>query len=217
MFVLFDSSRTLWPRLVRSSSSNRTNVDVQPDPFPNARYPLFGLDLPKLCAPSRFDQVLLGELPPVSNLAKYEGQRFFIKPGRFGFVQEILQRAKCRVFERKNRLDCAKLRAFKQNADKRLLKLWKKLLAKLPSKWRLAAQYRQRAIKYGLGEIFQQATDLEAAGAGKRVRDFRKLLTKIYGSDDVVVRKGREIIFTLDDLKGRPPTCSPTLNLKKCK
>ena len=110
-----------------------------------------------------------------------------------------------------------KLRAFRDNTDNKLLKRWKKVLSSLPSKLKIDSQYRRRAIKYGIHEIYQQAADLDAGGAGKIVKEYRKLLTKTYGNDDVVVRKGREVIVTIDGLKNAPSTCLPGGTIKKCR
>ena len=99
--------------------------------------------------------------------------------------------------------------------DRGVLRKWKKVLSKLPSKWKIDKTYKEHAIKYGIREIDRQAREFKAAGAGRRVEKFRKYLEKKYGSDDLSVRKGTEIIFTVDELLASHETCqSPSV--KQC-
>lgn len=110
--------------------------------------------------------------------------------------------------------ECAKFQAFKENIDKSVYKKWKKILSKLPSKWKIDQSYKERSIKYGIREIDQQSNDLEAAGAGRYVKDFRKALLQKYGQEDIMVRKGREIIFTTHELKQSRATCETSSSIK---
>jgi len=179
--------------------------------------------------PNNFDQILFGELPTFLNDYKYNGRRIFIKPDRFGFektkissalndvnsfIKQIAKQEFCRLIKKETKSECAKLRAFNENTEKILLKKWKNILSTLPSKWKIDKQYKERAIKYGIREIDQQSKHLEADGAGKKVKEFRKLLIKIYGEDDLRVRKGREIIFTINQLKQTYSTCQSSNDIK---
>ena len=132
-----------------------------------------------------------------------------------GFIKKLVRQEFCRLVKGETREECAKLRAFKQNIDRNVFKKWKRILANLPSKWKIDKTYRERAFKYGIHEIDQQSRDLKAAGAGRTVEKFRKFLQKKYGSEDISVRKGREIIFTIDDLQKSHRTCE-TPSDKKC-
>lgn len=180
--------------------------------------------------PNHFDHVLLGELPPFNNQKKYIGRRFFLKPDRFGFertkvsavlmdvkgfIKKLVRQQFCRLVKGETIEECAKLRVFKQNIDRKVLKKWKKVLSNLPSKWKIDKSYRERAFKYGIHEIDQQSRDLKSAGAGRAVQKFRTYLQKRYGLEDISVRKGREIIFTVDDLRESHGTCQ-TPSDKKC-
>ncbi len=173
----------------------------------------------------------MGELPSFSNDYKYNGKRMFIKPDRFGiektkissvlngvsaFIVQKIKQEFCRFTKGETKIECAKLRAFKENTDKKVLKKWKKVLLKLPLKWNIHKSYNERAIKYGIQEMNQQSKDLEAAGIGKYVKHFRKFLIQQYGQDDITVRKGREIIFTTTQLKQSHPTCQEDNSRKKC-
>lgn len=130
-----------------------------------------------------------------------------------GFVKQLVRQQLCRLVKGETTGECAKLRAFKENIDKILFQKWKKILSKLPSKWKIDKSYKERAIKYGIREIDQQSKDLEAAGAGRIVKEFRKLLLEKYGQD-VRVRKGREMIFTTDELRQSYTTCETPFSIK---
>ncbi len=151
----------------------------------------------------------------------------FIKPVRLGFdstklssvikdVKSFVKQRFCRLIRGETKSECAKLRAFKDNIDKIVLKKWIKVLSNLLSKWKINQQYIKRAVKYTIHEIYQQSKDLEAAGAGKDVKNFRKLLIEKYGQDDIRVRKGREIIFTTTGLKQTHLTCQSNNDIKRC-
>ena len=223
MFILFDSSHQVFDRIVNRSVPV---TDVQQTPTPADRYPTYGMDIPGSCLPSSFNHVLFGELPPFLNGQKFAGQRFFFQVGRVGFeqmrndvrgfIKQLTRQSICRLVRGETKVECAKLRAFKQNVDRSVLKRWKHVLTKIPAKWQLNKQYKERAIKYGISEIDQQSSDLQAAGAGKHVKDFRKFLVKRYGEDDLAVRKGQELIFTVTDLLQSSLTCEPRTDLKKC-
>jgi hypothetical protein len=130
------------------------------------------------------------------------------------FVKQLVKQQYCRLIKGETKSECAKLRAFKENIDKILFKKWKKILSKLPSKWKIDKNYKERAIKYGIREIDRQSKDLVAAGAGRNVEKFRKLLIQKYGPEDIRVRKGREIIFTINELKQSYSTCETPLDTK---
>ncbi len=159
------------------------------------------------------------------NDLKYSGRRLFIKPERFGFektklssvlndINSFVKQQYCRLIKGETKSECAKLRAFKENIDQIIYKEWKKILSKLSSKWKIDKSYKERAIKYGIREIDRQSKDLEAAGAGKYVKKFRKLLIQKYGPEDIRVRKGREIIFTIDELRLSYSTCETSFETK---
>lgn len=208
-------------RAIKSKSISSTNLDE--------RYPTYGMDIPKSCLPSSFDHVLLGELPSFNHPKKYIGRRFFLQPDHFGYdrtrITSVLKNYKdfligytkqrlCRLIKGEVKAECAKLIAFKKNMDRGVLRKWKKVLSKLPSKWKIDRTYKEHAIKYGIREIDQQSRDLKSAGAGRSVEKFRKYLQKKYGSDDLSVRKGREIILTVDELLATHPTCESSSNSK---
>jgi hypothetical protein len=132
------------------------------------------------------------------------------------FIKKLAKQELCRFIKGETKSECAKLRAFKENTDKILLKTWKKILSNLPSKWKIYKQYKERAIKYGIREIDQQSKYLEATGARKYVKQFRKLLIKKYGQDDIRVRKGQEVIFTIAGLKQSHLTCESSNDIR-CK
>jgi hypothetical protein len=179
--------------------------------------------------PSNYDHVIFGELPPVTHDLKYAGRRLFIKPERFGFertkissalndinsfVIQLVKQQYCRLAKGETKSECAKLQAFKENIDKDIYKKWKKILLKLPSKWKIDQRYKERAIKYGIREIDRQSKDLEAAGAGRDIKKFRKLLIEKYGPEDIRVRKGREIILTIDELRPDYSTCETNIETR---
>jgi len=130
------------------------------------------------------------------------------------FVKQLVKQQYCRLIKGETKSECVKLRAFKENIDKILFKKWKKILSKLPSKWKIEKNYKERAIKYGIREIDRQSKDLVAAGAGRNVKKFRKLLIQKYGPEDIRVRKGREIIFTINELKQSYSTCETPFDTK---
>lgn len=157
---------------------------------------------------------------------KFIGRRFFLKPDRFGFertkissvlkdvkgfVKKLVRQQFCRLVQGETTEECAKLRALKENIDRKSFKKWKKIL----SKWKIDQTYRTRAFKYGIHEIDQQSKDLKSTSARRSAEKYRKYLQKKYGSEDLSVRKGREIILTIDDLHQSQRTCE-TSSEKKC-
>lgn len=221
---MFDSSNEVFNRMLNRSVSvsNVEGPGVQQD-----RYPTYAVDIPKSCLPNNLDHVLFGELPPFLNGQKYAGRRFFFQVGRTGFsqmkssvrsfIKQLAQQSVCRLVRGETRAECAKRRAFKHNVDRSALQRWKRVLTKIPEKQQLNKSYQQqRAIKYGISEIHQQASDLHTAGAGKYVKDFRKFLVKQYGEDDLMVRKGQELILTITALRQSSLTCEPHTTVKRC-
>jgi hypothetical protein len=175
--------------------------------------------------PNNFDRIHFGELPSISN--EQPGQRMFIKPDRVGFepgqvsatfkqVKTLVKQRFCRLVHGETKSECVKIRVFKANTDRIILRKWMKILSKLPPKLQLNHQYRKRASKYGIVEIDQQSKDLEAAGAGRAVKNFRKLLAQEYGLEDIRLRQGREIILTTAKLKQSHSTCESSKDPTRC-
>jgi hypothetical protein len=71
----------------------------------------------------------------------------------------------------------------------------------------------KNATKYGISEIYQQAKQIDK---DNKVKDFLSTMIKQYGEDDIAVRKGREIIFTIEGLNNSSLTCEFLSRMKKC-
>lgn len=179
--------------------------------------------------PSGFGHILFGELPPIRSDGKYAGERIYIKPEFFGirqlkhFIQHtksylthISKRYVCQLDSMKTKPGCSKEDAFRENTDKKILEKWRKVLMSIPSIWNVDEQYMQNATKYGITEIYRQVKELEAKGYGANIKEFRETMIKHYGEDDLDVRKGREIIFTIKALLESPLTCGLFDKMKKC-
>lgn len=179
--------------------------------------------------PSGFGHILFGELPSIQNEGKYVGRRIYIKPELFGirelkqfikhtqsYFSHVSRRYVCQLKDMQEKPGCSKEDAFRENTDKKLLEKWKNVLMNIPSVWNVDEQYMKNATKYGIAEIYRQANELEKAGYGTQIKEFREAMIKQYGQNDLSVRKGREIIFTIDDLVKSPLTCELLSRMKKC-
>jgi hypothetical protein len=111
---------------------------------------------------------------------------------------------------------CSKEDAFRENTDKKLLDKWKEILITIPSISNLNEQFLKNATKYGIGEIYRQAKEIEVTTKDNKIKDFLITMIKQYGDDDINVRKGREIIFTTKGLIDSPLTCEFLSKMKKC-
>ena len=80
----------------------------------------------------------------------------------------------------------------------------------------LNEQYITNATQYGISEIYRQAKQIESTNPNDKVKDFLEEIIKQYGTNDINVRKGREIIFTTQDLMNSPLTCEFLSSMKKC-
>lgn len=179
--------------------------------------------------PSSLDHVLLDELPSLNNLEKYIVRRFFLKPDHFGFEEmktisvlrdhqgfiiEYTRQRLWRLIKGELTAECAKLVVFKKNMDREALRIWKKVLLNLTTKWKIDKTHKEHVNKYGIWEINQPSRDLKSADAGIPMENFRKYLEEKYGSDNLSVRKGREIIFMVDELLATHSTCEPSSSPK---
>ena len=207
-------------------------------------YPAYGMDVPGACMytktisllnisfsgmPSGFGHILFGKLPSIESHGKYSGERLYIKPELFGirelkqfvkhtqsYFDHISRRYVCQLKEMQTKPGCSKEDAFRENPDKNLLAKWRKVLMTIPSVSNLNEEYMKNATKYGISEIDRQAKQFDAAGEGDKLKEFRQVMIKQYGEDDLNVRKGREIIFTTKGLIDSPLTCELFSKMKKC-
>ncbi len=179
--------------------------------------------------PSGFGHILFGKLPSIKSSGKYAGERLYIKPELFGIRQlkqfvkhtqsyfdHISRRYVCQLKEMQTKPGCSKEDAFRENTDKKLLDKWRNVLITIPSMSNLNEQLMKNATKYGIGEIYRQAKQIESTSDGNKVKDFLSIMIKQYGEDDIIVRKGREIIFTTKGLNESPLTCEFLSRMKKC-
>lgn len=179
--------------------------------------------------PSGFGHILFGELPAIKSDGKYAGERMYIKPEFFGIRQlkhfikhtqsyftHVSRRYVCQLKDMQTKPGCSKENAFRENTDKKLLDKWKAVLITIPTVWNVDEQYMKNATKYGIAEIYRQVKEIEKTPHKDKVKEFHDFMTKQYGDDDVVVRKGREIIFTTNKLLDAPLTCELLSKMKKC-
>lgn len=203
-------------------------------------YPAYGMDIPGACKsflhqktmnlfcfpgmPSGFGHVLFGKLPPVKESGKYAGERIYFKPELFGirhleqfiqhaqsYLEHVSRRYVCQIKDIQKLPGCSSEEAFRENTDKKLLKQWNEILVTIPDINH--QQLIENAERYGIHEIYQQAKDLQE---NDQVKTFLKKITEQYGNDDISVRKGREIIYTVEQLKQSPLTCEFLSSMKKC-
>lgn len=183
----------------------------------------------KIGMPSGFGHILFGELPSMENQGKFFGRRIYIKPEFFGirelkqfikhaqsYFSHVSRRYVCQLKDMQDKPGCSKEDAFRENTDKKLLEKWKNVLIKIPSIWNVDEQFMKNATKYGIAEIYRQVNELEQQGYREQVKDFRESMIKQYGEEELNVRKGREIIFTVKDLVESPLTCELLSGMKKC-
>lgn len=179
--------------------------------------------------PSGFGHILFGKLPSVVNSSKYVGERIYIKPEYFGirelkqFVQHaqsyldhVSKRYICHIKEMKTKSGCSTEKAFRENTDKNLLDQWKEILLTSSSIINQQEQLGQNATKYGIREIYRQVKQFQLTTNDTQINEFLSKIIKQYGEDDLNVRKGREIIFTIKQLNQSPLTCEFLSNMKKC-
>ncbi len=179
--------------------------------------------------PSGFGHILFGELPSIHSDGKYAGERLYIKPEFFGiqklkdfvkhtqsYFTHVSRRYVCQLKDMKTKPGCSKEDAFRENTDKKLLDKWKEILITIPLISNLNEQFLKNATKYGIGEIYRQAKEIEATTKDNKIKDFLITMIKQYGDDDINVRKGREIIFTTKGLNESPLTCEFLSRMKKC-
>ena len=175
--------------------------------------------------PSGFGHILFGRLPSLTDSGKYAGERIYFKPELFGIrhLEHFIQHAKnyfehvsrryvCQVKEIQTMPGCSVEEAFRESTDKKLLKQWNEILQTIPNIDQ--EQLMIDAKKYGIHEIYRQAKDLE--GDNHQVKEFLSKMIEHYGNDDITVRKGREIIFTVEQLNESPLTCEFFSRMKKC-
>ena len=179
--------------------------------------------------PSGFGHILFGKLPEIHHEGKYIGERFYIKPEFFGIRQlkhfikhaqsyftHVSRRYVCQLKDMQTKPGCSTEDAFRENTDKQLLEKWKNVLVSISSVGNLDEQFMKNATKYGISEIYRQLKQLEATGHKDKVKEFHESMIKQYGEEDLCVRKGREIIFTVDELNRSPLTCDLLTRMKKC-
>ena len=175
--------------------------------------------------PSGFGHILFGKLPPVKESGKYAGERIYFKPEFFGirhleqfikhaqsYFEHISRRYVCQIKDVRKLPGCSAEEAFRENTDKKLLKQWDEILQTIPNIDHL--QLIEKAKRYGIHEIYQQAKDLE--NDNTQVKEFLSTMIQHYGEDDIIVRKGREIIYTIEQLNASPLTCEFLSLMKKC-
>jgi hypothetical protein len=192
-------------------------------------YPAYGMDIPGACMPSGFGHILFGQLPAIKDSGKYAGERLYIKPELFGirhlkqfikhaqsYFDHISRRYVCQLKEMQTKPGCSKEDAFRENTDKNLLEKWRTILSTIPSMSNQNELLIKNATKYGISEIYRQAKQIEGTDENNQVKDFLSAMMKQYGDDDITVRKGREIIFTIEELKNSPLTCEFMSRMKKC-
>jgi len=176
--------------------------------------------------PSGFGHILFGQLPPMKSSGKYAGERIYIKPEFFGirhlkqfikhaksYFDHISRRYVCQLKEMQTKPGCSKEDAFRENTDKNLLEKWRTILTTIPSISEQNESLMKNATKYGISEIYQQAKQIDQ---DNKVKDFLSTMIKQYGEDDIAVRKGREIIFTIEGLNNSSLTCEFLSRMKKC-
>lgn len=165
----------------------------------------------------------------MKNSGKYAGERIYIKPELFGirqlkqfikhaqsYFEHVSRRYVCQMKDMHAKPGCSSEEAFRENTDKKLLEKWSNVLQTIPSISNHQEEFMKNATKYGIGEIYQQAKDIEKTNDGQKVKDFLQTMIKQYGEDDIQVRKGREIIFTTTGLISSPLTCEFLSKMKKC-
>ncbi|CAF3772172.1 unnamed protein product [Adineta steineri] len=192
-------------------------------------YPAYGMDIPGACMPSGFGHILFGRLPSIQNQGKYNGERIYIKPEFFGirhlkqffkhaesYMESVSRKYVCQLEEMKEKPGCSKEDAFRENTDKKLLEKWHTVLTTIPSISNRQEDFYKNATTYGIGEIYRQVKQFEATNEQDKVKDFLTEMIKQYGTDDISVRKGREIIFTTQGLLNSPLTCEFLSKMKKC-
>jgi hypothetical protein len=179
--------------------------------------------------PSAFGHILFGQLPSSESHGKYSGERIYIKPELFGirhlkqfikhaesYMDHISRRYVCQLQDMQTKPGCSKEDAFRENTDKKLLDKWENILTTIPSNSNRNEQLMKNATKYGISEIYRQAKEVESTNENNKVKDFLAEMIKHYGTDDITVRKGREIIFTTEGLINSPLTCEFLSSMKKC-
>ena len=179
--------------------------------------------------PSGFGHILFGELPASQTQGKYIGNRIYIKPEFFGirqlkhfikhtqsYLSHVSRRYIGQLKDYQTKPGCSKEDAFRENTDKKLLEKWKSILVTIPSVWNVDVQFMKNATKYGIGEMFRQSKQLETSVAKEKINEFQQSIIKQYGQEDLIVRKGREIIFTTKQLLESPLTCELFGKVKKC-
>lgn len=175
--------------------------------------------------PSGFGHILFGKLPPITDSGKYAGERIYFKPEFFGIrhLEHFIQHAKsyfehvsrryvCQIKEVQSIPGCSAKEAFRENTDKQLLKQWKEILQTIPNIDQ--SQMMIDAKKYGIHEIYRQAKIFE--NDNTQVKEFLSTMIQHYGEDDITVRKGREIIYTIEQLNTSPLTCEFLSRMKNC-
>lgn len=179
--------------------------------------------------PSGFGHILFGKLPQVQNEGKYTGERLYIKPEFFGIRQlkhfikhaqsyftHVSRRYVCQMKDMQTKPGCSTEDAFRENIDKKILDKWRKVLLTLPSVWNVDEPYMNDAKRLGIQEIDRQIRFFESKGFKDQVQAFKEDMFKQYGHEDLVVRKGREIIFTIDELVQSPLTCDLLNRMRRC-
>ena len=179
--------------------------------------------------PSGFGHILFGQLPAITSSGKYAGERIYIKPELYGirhlkqfikhaqsYLEHVSRRYVCQLKDMQTKPGCSKEDAFRENTDKNLLEKWETILAKIPSIDNQKEFLMKNATKYGIYEIYRQAKQIEQTNKNHQIKDFLSAMIKQYGEDDISVRKGREIIFTIEQLKNSPLTCEFLSRMKKC-
>lgn len=203
-------------------------------------YPAYGMDIPGACKsffhskhlnsfgfpgmPSGFGHILFGQLPAIKDSGKYAGERIYFKPEFFGirhleqfiqhaqsYFEHISRRYVCQIKDIQNLPGCSTEEAFRENTDKKLLKQWNDILVTIPNIDH--EQLIENAKRYGIHEMYHQAKDLEE---NEQVKNFLVKMLEQYGDDDIIVRKGREIIYTVERLNQSPLTCEFLSVMKRC-
>ena len=139
----------------------------------------------------------------------------FVKHAQ-SYLDHVSRRYVCQLKEMETKPGCSKEEAFRENIDKKLLNKWKNILMTIPSISDRNQQYIKDATQYGISEIYRQAKQIQSTNPNDKVKDFIEEIIKQYGTEDINVRKGREIIFTTQELMNSPLTCEFLSSMKKC-
>ena len=134
----------------------------------------------------------------------------FIKHAE-SYFEHISRRYVCQMKDVQSLPGCSSEEAFRENTDKKLLKQWNEIIVTIPNINH--QQLIENAERYGIRAMYEHAKDLQD---NKQMKQFLTKIVQQYENDDVIVRKGREIIYTVEQLNQSPLTCEFLSSMKKC-